>query len=347
MRTACARPSSSEPRYILPAETEDLVEQVALSDRPVFLYGETGTGKTILARLIHQMSGRATRPFERFDVATCPPALLATQLFGCERGAFTDAKDSRCGLVEIANTGTLFIDEIDGLGYEEQRMLLTLCHDGAFRRVGSTAERKVNVRIIAASNVPPRVLLSTGRLREDLYYRISVFSHHLPPLRQRQEQFAELSNAVLSMVWARVARHAARAPVLDEQTRAVLRTYHWPGNIRELENVFERAVSLWMASRSDECGRFGAYLRDALHAPAHAVGPSSAASVAAASRRACYRRPPDAAAERSRITAALQATGGRLQEAAHELLGMSRQTLWRKIRRHGIEPMDWRNGTAE
>ena len=348
MKAACARPSCSEPSYILPAETRDFLDQLKLSDRPVFLYGETGTGKTVLARLIHQMTARAAHPFERFDVATCPPALLATQLFGCERGAFTDAREARSGLVEIANTGTLFIDEIDGLGYEEQRTLLTLCQEGAFRRVGATAERKADVRIIAASIVPPHVLLSTGRLRQDLYYRISVFSHHLPPLRERQAHFAELCDAVLGIVWARIARTAAGAPALDEPSRALLRTHHWLGNIRELENVFERAVSSWAASQHDGLG-LGPYLRDALHAasPRHASSAVSAAAHGAASRRAFYRRPPDAAAERRRITAALQATEGRIQEAAHELLGMSRQTLWRKIRRYGIQPMDWSDGATE
>lgn len=331
--------------YVLSPDTVAFVDRASRCDRPVFLYGETGTGKTLLARHIHDRGARRDKPFERLDAATCPPSLLSTHLFGCERGAFTDAREARRGLAELAQGGTLFLDELDGLGFEEQRMLLTLCQDGVIRRVGASTEVRVDVRVIAASNAPVPELLKKQRLRADLYYRLAVFFHRLTPLRERLAELPTLVTTILPSLIARMGCDLDPATRVDADTLNVLSAYDWPGNIRELENVLEQAISL-----SDSSGAaFGVHVRQAL--ASHVTTLSTTCDnehlpltmPSSNQRRPYYRAPADPGAEQRRIADALRlAQGGRLEDAC-QALGMSRHTLWRKMRRYGIRPADWRS----
>jgi transcriptional regulator with GAF, ATPase, and Fis domain len=219
----------------------DKVRRVAPTDASVLIYGETGTGKELIARAIHSTSRRRDKPLIKINCAALPAGLVESELFGHEKGAFTGAIARHTGRFELADGGTIFLDEIGELPAETQAKLLRVLQEHEFDRVGGTSPRKVDVRVIAATN---RDLLKAVRekaFREDLYYRLSVFPVQLPPLRERPEDIPLLAKYLLDKFAARIAR---RFDGIDPATLRRLMAYPWPGNVRELQNVLERAVIL-------------------------------------------------------------------------------------------------------
>lgn len=210
-----------------------LIERVGKSNKAVLIQGESGTGKELVARALQAASPRADKPFVTINCAALPESLVESELFGHEKGAFTGAVAAKTGLFEVADGGTLFIDEIGELPIALQPKLLRVLEDGSLRRVGSHQERKVDVRIIAATNRNMEQEVQAGRFREDLYYRINVFSLVLPPLRERKGDLALLVQSFLGEEWE-----------VDPEAMAAMESYQWPGNIRQLINALERAKIL-------------------------------------------------------------------------------------------------------
>ena len=210
-----------------------LIERVAPTDKPVLVQGESGTGKELVARALQQRSHRSARPFVTINCAALPEQLVESELFGHRKGAFTGANEDRAGLFEVADGGTLFIDEIGELPGSLQPKLLRALEDGSIRRVGSHRERRVDVRLIAATNRNLIEEVAAGRFREDLYYRINVMSLELPPLRKRDGDISLLTRVFLGRDWT----------ITDEALRAI-ESYHWPGNVRQLKNAVDRAQIL-------------------------------------------------------------------------------------------------------
>src|SRR5580704_10212501 len=225
---------------ILKAVLEE-VRLVAPTDSTVLILGETGTGKELIARAIHANSKRSTRAFIRVNCAAIPPSLIASELFGHEKGAFTGALHRRLGRFEAANHGTIFLDEVGELPMETQIALLRVIQEREFERVGSSVPISVDVRILAATNRDLKAAVAAGTFRQDLYYRLNVVPIHIPSLRQRSEDIPLLVEHL-------VARYAAKSgrtfTTIKMNTFAILQSYDWPGNIRELQNVIERAVIL-------------------------------------------------------------------------------------------------------
>jgi formate hydrogenlyase transcriptional activator len=299
-----------------------VVEQAALvapGDTTVLLLGETGTGKELLARFIHERSARAKGPFVAVNCAALPDALVESELFGHERGAFTGAIARKAGKFEIAHRGTLFLDEIGDLPAEAQAKLLRVLQDGMVERVGSTSPVRVDVRVIAATNQNLEDAMTNNRFRSDLYYRLSVFPIRIPPLREREEDIP-----LLARHFIRKAATKLRRPVTDASDGALERLvrYHWPGNVRELQNVMERAVILSSGPSVEE---------DAITVTP-LTGPSAPGQPAAPTGTL-------ADAERSAILAALETANGRISgsggAAAH--LGVKPTTLHAKMKKLGIE----------
>jgi DNA-binding NtrC family response regulator len=206
---------------------------------PVLIEGETGTGKSLLARWLHRAGPRANQPFIGLNCAALPETLAESELFGHERGAFTDAKQARIGLCEAADGGTLFLDEIGTLAPATQAKLLTALEGGAIRRLGATREISVDVRFLAASNRPLEELVRTGAFREDLYHRLNLLHLCLPPLRERGGDVVQLARQLLGKI---AARHRLKGLVLTAEGEDRLRAQRWPGNVRELAHEIERAV---------------------------------------------------------------------------------------------------------
>jgi DNA-binding NtrC family response regulator len=217
------------------------VEQAAPTGASVLIWGESGTGKELVAQTIHQLSDRANMPFVPINCAAIPETLLESEIFGHERGAFTGAVDRREGCFELANHGTLFMDEIAEMTPATQVKLLRVLQERQFRRLGGRNEQTVDVRIIAATNVNPGDAVKKGKLREDLYYRLNVFAIELPPLRYRKEDLPLLIQSFLAEF---NARNNKRVSALEPAAMRILDQYHWPGNVRELRNIIERAVIL-------------------------------------------------------------------------------------------------------
>lgn len=214
-------------------EVKRLIGRIAPSDKPVLILGESGTGKELVARAIHAQSSLADRPLVVINCAALPESLLESELFGYEKGAFTGAVDAKPGLFEIADGGTLFIDEFGELAGGLQAKLLRVLEDGSMRRIGSTKERKVKVRLIAATNRDLNQEVAAGRFREDLYYRVNVLSISIPPLRQRLEDIPLLVHHWLGEDWK-----------LGKGVEDLFQSYRWPGNVRQLVNALERAKIL-------------------------------------------------------------------------------------------------------
>jgi formate hydrogenlyase transcriptional activator len=219
----------------------EMVETVAWGDSTVLLLGETGTGKELIARAIHSHSPRIDRPFVKLNCAAIPTGLLESELFGHERGAFTGAITQKIGRVEVADQGSLFLDEIGDISLELQPKLLRVLQEREFERLGSTRTKKVDVRIVAATHRDLEGMILKGEFRSDLYYRLNVFPISIPPLRERPEDIPLL---VEHFVQEAARKLNKTIDAIPSDTMAALTDYQWPGNIRELENVIERAVIL-------------------------------------------------------------------------------------------------------
>ena len=297
---------------------QKVLEQVAIvapTDSTVLLHGETGTGKELIARAIHNLSSRSEHTFVRVNCAAIPSGLLESELFGHEKGAFTGALIQRKGRFELADGGSLFLDEIGDISLELQPKLLRAVQEQEFERLGSSKTISVNVRLIAATHRDLPAMIRDERFREDLFYRFNVFPIEIPPLRERREDIPLLVNYFVSKVAGRMRRQIKSIP-----TRAMelLTNCPWKGNIRELANFIERAVIL---TRGEE-----------LEVPVNELATSSE-TIVAVGTPSTFRQ-----AESSVIINALRATSGRIagRGGAAERLGLKRTTLQNKIRRLGI-----------
>jgi formate hydrogenlyase transcriptional activator len=219
----------------------DRLNRVARVDTTVLLTGETGTGKELMARLLHQRSRRAKRPLIAVNLAAIPQTLVAAELFGHEPGAFTGATQRRIGRFELADGATLFLDEIGELLPEMQVALLRVVQDGEFERLGASQTRRVDVRLIAATNQSLDEAVEQGRFRADLFYRLSVFPIHLPPLRERREDIPPLAEFFMRRLATRLGR---RFTGIEPESMEHLTAFSWPGNIRQLQNVVEHSAIL-------------------------------------------------------------------------------------------------------
>ncbi|MBE0582948.1 MAG: sigma 54-interacting transcriptional regulator, partial [Desulfofustis sp.] len=215
------------------------VEQIASSDTTVLVLGETGTGKELVARAIHTLSLRNSRPLVKVNCAALPANLIESELFGHEKGAFTGAQSKHLGRFEIADGATLFLDEIGELPFDLQAKLLRVVQDGEFERLGGSRTIKVDVRLIAATNRDLEEEVRTGNFREDLWYRLNIFPITMPPLRERSDDIPLLVEFYIDKIARRMGKTITH---ISTSVMAELQNYRWPGNIRELENVLERAV---------------------------------------------------------------------------------------------------------
>ena len=214
-------------------EVYRLIERAAPTDKPILIQGESGTGKELVAQALHRASNVADKPLVVINCAALPEHLLESELFGHEKGAFTGATATKHGLFEVADGGTLFIDEIGEMAGALQAKLLRVLEDGSLRRVGSLKERRVNVRLLTATNRDMREEVKAGRFREDLFYRIDVMTLRLPPLRDRDEDVRLLANHFAGPDWE-----------INSDAMRAIENYHWPGNVRQLINAMDRAKIL-------------------------------------------------------------------------------------------------------
>ena len=222
-------------------QTFSMIEQIAPSTVGVLITGESGTGKELVARTLHELSPRKARPFVAVNCAAIPETLIESEIFGHEKGAFTGAVERRAGCFELAEEGTLLLDEIGEMPIATQAKLLRVLEDHKLRRLGSRTESEVNVRVLAATNKDPQTAVADGHLRGDLYYRLNVFNIHMPPLREHKQDIPAIVDAMLRDM---NARHNCAATGVSPVMLERLMQYDWPGNVRELRNTMERAVIL-------------------------------------------------------------------------------------------------------
>jgi DNA-binding NtrC family response regulator len=286
------------------------------SDSPILIRGETGTGKGVLSRWIHEHSPRRNHAFVEVNCAALKGELLQSELFGHVRGAFTSAVQDRSGLLEIAHNGTLFLDEIGDMGLEVQAMLLKVIEEKRFRRLGDSRQRLSNFRLITATHRNLEELVKQGKFREDLWYRIQVFEILLPPLRERMEDLPHLATAILQDLGRGDCELSPSA--LD-----LLKGYTFPGNIRELRNLLERAVILAGEGRILEPRHFPSLLSSAPSSPS----PSEATG--------SFDLAPLEEIELRMIEKTLERFGGKIERAA-KALGISRSTLYRKLKKKNL-----------
>ena len=298
---------------------EDIAKRVAASMSPIRIHGETGTGKGVLSRWLHDHGPRADEPFVDINCAGLNPDFLESVLFGHQKGAFTGAAAAKTGLLEVAHRGTFFLDEIGDVDMRVQPKLLKVLEEKRFRRLGEVREREVDVRLIAASHQDLRALVRDGRFREDLFFRVSTLPLEIPPLRERKEDIPALAEDILERLSIELGAEAS----LSKAAVRGLEGYPWPGNIRELRNVLERALLL------EGSGELGP---EDLHF--HAVG-----------RKAPPKPPMDEdddvtlsleEVERRHIERILEYHEGKVSPAAR-ILGISRTTLYQKIKTHGMD----------
>ncbi|HLV68458.1 MAG TPA: sigma-54 dependent transcriptional regulator [Polyangiaceae bacterium] len=286
------------------------VARFAASDAPVAVLGETGTGKEVVARVLHANSQRAAEPFVPVNVAALPADLLESELFGHGKGAFTGATTARRGLFEAAARGTLFLDEVAELPLPLQAKLLRALQDGEIRRVGENRAFAVDVRIICATHRDLAARVRDGSFREDLYYRLKVLSVQVPPLRERRDDILPIAARLL-------AEERTRARGFTEVAKERMLGYSWPGNVRELQNAVKHGAALASGP-----------LIDAGDLPEELLAPSAPARQSPSALRSL------AEVEREHILHVLDACGGSQAEAAR-VLGIARNTLWRKLREYG------------
>ena len=298
-------------------DLREKAQAVLRTDSPVLIHGETGTGKTVLANWIHSNSRRAGEAFVDLNCAGISREFLETELFGHEKGAFTGAIATKQGLLEIGHRGTVFLDEIGDMDSQVQASLLKVLEEKRFRRLGDVKDRSVDVRLIAATHRDFRTLVDQQRFRQDLYYRISTLELFVPPLRERRDDIPIIAARIL----VRLARDLGRAPVsLADDAQRVLRRYEWPGNIRELRNVLERALLRTEAAHLDA---------SMFVMPADMSAPQSATLSV---RRAGTLDD----VEKEYIEEVLREENGAIDRVAARL-GVSRSAVYYKARKHGIK----------
>ena len=300
---------SSALRHVL-----NLVETVAPSDSTVLLLGETGTGKELIARAIHDRSRRKDRTFVKLNCAAIPSGLLESELFGHERGAFTGAISQKVGRLELADQGTLFLDEVGDIPIDIQPKLLRALQEREFERLGSTHTKKVDVRLVAATDRKLEKMIETGEFRLDLYYRLNVFPIRIPPLRERPEDIPLLVRYFAQRYGRRMEKRIESIPAAAMRRLA---DWHWPGNIRELENFIERSVILSHGT--------------ALQVPIGELSNGEQRTPATGTRYS---------AERDEILRVLKATGGRVggSTGAAARMSLKRTTLISRMKKLGIDP---------
>jgi len=309
-----------------------LIEMVAPSTASVLITGASGTGKELVARTVHELSPRRNKPFVPINCAAIPETLIESEIFGHEKGAFTGALERRTGCFELAEGGTLLLDEIGEMPVATQAKLLRVLEDRKLRRLGSKVETTVDVRVLAATNKVPEDAVARGELRNDLYYRLNVFNIHMPPLREHKEDIPELVQRLLGEM---SAKHGRKVAVVSEAVLNLFHNYSWPGNVRELRNTLERAVIV--------CD--GAVV-ETRHLPpgfGHTTVRTSPED-------------PDAVrlgvgttveeAERLLILKTLTATSNNKTRAA-EILGISLKTLHNKLKEYGSVAADAASGKDE
>jgi transcriptional regulator with PAS, ATPase and Fis domain len=320
-------------KYRLPAivgesprivDVSHAIQRVAPTDSTVLLQGESGTGKELFARAIHQLSPRRDRPFVAINCAAIPATLIENEFFGHEKGSFTGASARQLGKFELADTGTIFLDEIGELDLSVQAKILRVLQERRFERIGGTASIEADVRVICATNRNLEETVRRGGFREDLFFRINVFPVTVPPLRARREDIDALIDFFLQRFEREIARPGLR---MSTEARSLMRAYDWPGNIRELQNAIERAAIL--------CDRNMIEARDLNVAPAASAydalreAMDLSGTLEDASQRALR------FIERMKIEDALRDHESRA--AAAESLGLTQRALASKMKEHGIE----------
>jgi DNA-binding NtrC family response regulator len=296
-----------------------LIEMVAPSTASVLITGASGTGKELVARTIHELSPRRGKPFVPINCAAIPETLIESEIFGHEKGAFTGALERRTGCFELAEGGTLLLDEIGEMPIATQAKLLRVLEDRKLRRLGSRVETSVDVRVLAATNKVPDEAVANGELRQDLYYRLNVFNIHMPPLREHKEDIPEL---VQSLIRDMNSKHGRKVATVSEAVLNAFNNFSWPGNVRELRNTLERAVIVCegaMIETKHLAPGFGQTVRAAVHDP-DAVRLGVGTTVGEA--------------ERLLILKTLEATSNNKTRAA-EILGISLKTLHNKLKEYG------------
>jgi DNA-binding NtrC family response regulator len=289
----------------------DMINKVAPSDSTVLLMGESGTGKELAARAIHHRSSRSEEPFVVVDCSALHENLFESELFGHERGAYTGAIRRKHGLFEVANGGTVFLDEIGEINISTQAKLLRVIETGEMRRLGSEGSMKVDVRIIAATNRDLEKMVSRGQFREDLFYRLNVFNIQIPPLRERKEDIPKLVDHFLT----KKARFLKEPKTISPGAMDIIKNFDWPGNIRELENVIERAIIL-SDMKTIEVKDLPASVRSGFDYSARENGLKRMAEI-----------------EDEYIRFVLEKCGGNRGKAA-EILGIDPKTLYRKLKKN-------------
>jgi DNA-binding NtrC family response regulator len=310
---------SSEPMR----EIFRLIEQIAPSNVSVLITGESGTGKELVARTLHDLSPRKSHPFVAVNCAAIPETLIESEIFGHEKGAFTGAIERRAGCFELANGGTLLLDEIGEMPLATQATLLRVLEERKFRRLGARSEQDVDVRVLASTNRDPAQAVAEGKLRADLYYRLNVFNIHMPPLREHLEDLPAMADAMVSEM---NQKHGRRVSGLTPLMLDRLMAHDWPGNGRELRNTIERAVVLCKDAAP----------LDVEHLPA-GFGKAQEALAANASVVPIHVGSTVDEAERLLILRTLEATGQNKTHAA-EILGIGLKTLHNKLKEYNREP---------
>ncbi len=324
---ALSEPSSIQTENARMQKVLDTARKVAVTDSTILITGESGTGKTLLAKLIHDGSARAKGPFAVVNCATLSENLLESELFGHVRGSFTGAVKDKMGRLQVADTGTVFLDEIGEISPSLQTKLLRFLQEREFERVGDTKTIRVDVRIIAATNKDLEREVREGRFREDLYFRLNVIELHMPSLRQRPEDILALAEQLLNRSFVATGR---KPRALSDGAKKAILSYGWPGNIRELKNALERAAIL---SAGDQVTVEDLPDRVLEHAgqPGDGLLPLTAGQMSAMTQSDVSLEE----LEKQHIQHVL-GTAATLEEAA-STLGINLSTLWRKRRRYGLE----------
>jgi DNA-binding NtrC family response regulator len=301
-------------------EIFSLVQMVAPSTASVLITGESGTGKELVARTLHDLSARKAKPFVAINCSAIPETLIESEIFGHEKGAFTGALERRAGCFELAEEGTLLLDEIGEMPIGTQAKLLRVLEDRKLRRLGSKAETTVDVRVLAATNKIPEEAVARGELRNDLYYRLNVFNIHMPPLREHKEDIPELVQALINDM---NVKHGREVKGVEDEVMRSFQGFNWPGNVRELRNTLERAIILCtgpLIETKHLPPGFGSLKPRAVSSDPNAIHVGVGTTVEEA--------------ERQLILKTLESTNNNKTRAA-EILGISLKTLHNKLKEYG------------